>query len=114
MALTRTLRLVSGRRSLIISGRAPTRAELTAARRAAHSLAALGRASVFHVPGADGNDNAGDRNHLVLATPNVIMNHIRLPICPAHLALTELSYRGRTPRSSSMGDAEATLWLHRA
>ena len=32
-------------------GRAPTRAELTAARRAAHSLAALGRARVLHVPG---------------------------------------------------------------
>jgi hypothetical protein len=59
-------------------GRAPTRAELNAARRAAHSLAALGRARVLHVPGADGNDNAGDRNHLVLAKPNVIMNDIRL------------------------------------
>jgi hypothetical protein len=35
-------------------GRAPTRAELNAARRAAHSLAALGRAQVLHVPGADG------------------------------------------------------------
>ena len=32
-------------------GRAPTRAELTAARRAAHSLAALGRARVLHMPG---------------------------------------------------------------
>jgi hypothetical protein len=31
--------------------RAPTRAELTAARRAAHSLALLGRARVLHVPG---------------------------------------------------------------
>jgi predicted DNA-binding transcriptional regulator AlpA len=59
-------------------GRTPTRAELTAARRAAHSLAALGRARVLHVPGADGNDNAGDRDHLVLAKPNVIMNDIRL------------------------------------
>ena len=59
-------------------GRAPTRAELTAARRAAHSLAALGRARVFYVPGADGNDNAGDRYHLVLAKPNVIMNDTRL------------------------------------
>jgi hypothetical protein len=28
--------------------------------------------------GADGNDNAGDRNYLVLAKPNVIMNDIRL------------------------------------
>ena len=59
-------------------GRAPTRAELTAARRAAHSLAALGRARVLHVPGADANDNAGNRNYLVLAKPNVIMNYTRL------------------------------------
>jgi hypothetical protein len=59
-------------------GRAPTRAELTAARRAAHSLAALGRAQVFHLPGVDGNDDAGDRTYLVLAKPNVIMNDIRL------------------------------------
>jgi hypothetical protein len=34
-------------------GRAPTRAELIAARRAAHSLARAGRARVLHVPGAD-------------------------------------------------------------
>ena len=59
-------------------GRAPTRAELIAARRAAHSLAALGRARVLHVPGADADDNAGDHNHLVLAKPNVIMNDIGL------------------------------------
>jgi transcriptional regulator with XRE-family HTH domain len=59
-------------------GRAPTRAELTAARRAAHSLAALGRARLLHLPGADANDNAGDRSYLVLAKPNVIMNDIRL------------------------------------
>ena len=59
-------------------GRAPTRAELTAARRGAHSLAALGRARVLHVPGADADTNAGDRNYLVLAKPNVIMNDIRL------------------------------------
>jgi hypothetical protein len=59
-------------------GRAPTRAELTAARRAAHSLAALGRARVLYVPGADADDNAGDRNYLALAKPNVIMNDIRL------------------------------------
>ena len=37
-------------------GRAPTRAELTAARRAAHGLAALGRAQVLHVPGSDADD----------------------------------------------------------
>jgi hypothetical protein len=75
--LTSTLHLASVQLSLIISIE-PTRAELTASRRAAHSLAALGRARVLHVPGADGNDNAGDRNHLVLAKPNVIMNDIRL------------------------------------
>jgi len=55
-------------------GRAPTRAELTAARRAANGLAALGMARVLHVAGADGDDTAGDRNYLVLAKPNVIMN----------------------------------------
>jgi hypothetical protein len=59
-------------------GRAPTRAELTAARRAAHSLAALGRAQVLHVPGADADADSGDRNYLALAKPNVIMNDIRL------------------------------------
>ena len=59
-------------------GRSPTRAELTAARRAAHSLAALGRARVLHVPGADADANGGDRSYLVLAKPNVIMNDIRL------------------------------------
>jgi hypothetical protein len=59
-------------------GRTPTRAELTAARRAAHSLAALERARVLHVPGEDADANAGDRTYLVLAKPNVIMNDIRL------------------------------------
>jgi hypothetical protein len=44
-------------------GRAPTRAELTAARRAAHSLAALGRARVLHLPGADMDADTG-RSHL--------------------------------------------------
>jgi hypothetical protein len=47
-------------------GRVPTRAELTAARRAAHGLAGLGRARVLHVPGVDTDANAGDRNYLVL------------------------------------------------
>jgi hypothetical protein len=42
-------------------GRAPTRAELTAARRAAHSVAASNRARVYHVPGADADANTGDR-----------------------------------------------------
>jgi Sigma-70, region 4 len=39
-------------------GRTPNRAELTAARRAAHSLAASGRARVRHVPGADADASA--------------------------------------------------------
>jgi hypothetical protein len=59
-------------------GRTPTRAELTAARRAAHRLAAVGGAQLLHVPGSDADDSAGDRNYLVLAKPNVIMNDIRL------------------------------------
>jgi len=59
-------------------GRAPTRAELIAARRAAHSLATLGCARVLHMPGADVDADAGDRTYLVLAKPNVIMNEIRL------------------------------------
>jgi hypothetical protein len=59
-------------------GRGPTRAELTAARRAAHALAASGHARVLQVAGADANDSAGDRNYLVLAKPNVIMNDTRL------------------------------------
>jgi hypothetical protein len=58
-------------------GRAPTRAELTAARRAAHGLTALGRARVLHVPG-EADADAGDRSYLVLAKPNVIMNDLRL------------------------------------
>ncbi|HET9304200.1 MAG TPA: hypothetical protein VFO20_15625, partial [Propionibacteriaceae bacterium] len=67
-------------------GRAPTRAELNAARRAAHSFASTGRACVLYVPGADPDDASGDRSYasgdrsyLVLAKPNVIMNDIRLP-----------------------------------
>ena len=36
-----------------------------------------GRARVLHMPGADANDNAGDRTYLVLAKPNVIMNDTR-------------------------------------
>jgi len=59
-------------------GRAPTRAELTAARRAAHSLAESGRARALHLPGSDADDRAGDRSYLVLAKPNVLMNDIRL------------------------------------
>jgi hypothetical protein len=59
-------------------GRSPTRPELTAARRAAHGVAAAGRASVLHLPGSDADDDAGDRNYLVLARPNVIMNYTRV------------------------------------
>jgi hypothetical protein len=33
---------------------------------------------VLHVPGADGNDTAGDRQYLVLAKPDVIINDTRL------------------------------------
>jgi hypothetical protein len=55
-------------------GRASIRAELTAARRAAHSLAALGLGRLRHVPGTDTDANTGDRTYLVLAKPNVIMN----------------------------------------
>jgi hypothetical protein len=52
MHLTRTSQLV---RAAVADhlGRAPTRAELNAARRAAHSLTNLGLARVFSVPGAD-------------------------------------------------------------
>ncbi len=44
----------------------------------AASRAALGLARVLHVPGADADDSSGDRNYLVLAKPNVVMNDIRL------------------------------------
>jgi hypothetical protein len=58
-------------------GRVPTRAELTAARRAAYGLATLGRARVLHVSG-EADADVGDRNYLVLAKPNVIMNDIQV------------------------------------
>jgi hypothetical protein len=72
--------LAVGVRAAVVDhlGRTPSRAELTAARRAAHGLAALGRARVLHVPGADPDAKAGDRNYLVLAKPDVIMNDVRL------------------------------------
>jgi hypothetical protein len=72
--------LAIGVRAAVIDhlGRAPTRAELNAARRAAHSFASTGRARVLYVPGADPDDGSGDRSYLVLAKPNVIMNDIRL------------------------------------
>ena len=72
--------LAIGIRAAVVDhlGRAPTRAELTAARRAAHSLAALGLARALHVPGADADDSSGDRNDLVVGKPNVVMNDMRL------------------------------------
>jgi hypothetical protein len=72
--------LAVGVRAAVIDhlGRTPTRAELNAARRAAHSFASTGRARVLYVPGADADDSSGDRSYLVLAKPNVIMNDIRL------------------------------------
>jgi hypothetical protein len=78
-------------------GRAPTRAELTAARRAARSIAASGRARVFHVPGADADADTGDRTYLVLVKPNVIMNDIRL----RGLAVAGSDAAGRGYRRSS-------------
>jgi hypothetical protein len=72
--------LAVGVRATVIDhlGRAPTRAGLNAARRAAHSFASTGRSRVLYVPGADPDDASGDRSYLVLARPNVIMNDIRL------------------------------------
>ena len=55
----------------------PTQAELTAARRAAHSLTALARARVLYAQ-ADADDDARHRNYLVLTKPNVILNDIGL------------------------------------
>jgi hypothetical protein len=43
------------------------------------------------MPGADGEDDAGDRSYLVLAKPNVIMNDIRL----RGLAVAESDAAGR-------------------
>jgi hypothetical protein len=87
-------------------GRSPKRAELTAARRAAHSLATLGRARVLHVPGADVDANAGDRTYLVLARPNVIMNDIRLQ----RLAVAEVTLPvEEQPRSRPDGAEPSTL-----
>jgi hypothetical protein len=49
-------------------GRTPTRAEITAARRAAHRLAANGRATILHIrpPGLEG---VGGSAYLILARP---------------------------------------------
>jgi hypothetical protein len=65
-------------------GRAPTRAELTAARRAAHSLATLGRARALHVPGGGADASVGDRNYLVLAREEAEVDIDQLfdAVCP--------------------------------
>jgi hypothetical protein len=88
-------------------GRAPTRAELTAARRAAHSLATRGRARVFQMPGADADDDAGDRNYLVLAKPNVIMNDIRL----RGLAVARIRRREASRRASAGLTSGVVQWV---
>jgi hypothetical protein len=75
--LNRTLRLACAAVADHL-GRAPSRADLNAARRPAHSLAALDRARVLHIPGEVRTPMRGDRTYLVLAKPNVIMNDIRL------------------------------------
>ena len=54
------------------SGRIPERASKVP------SGLSVGCARVFYVPGAAADATAGDRNHLVLAKPNVIMNDTRL------------------------------------
>jgi transcriptional regulator with XRE-family HTH domain len=58
-------------------GRGPTPTALTAARRAAHSLAALGRARVLHVPGADVDADTGDRTATVGASLATVRAHVR-------------------------------------
>ena len=94
------------------SSRSSARAELTAARRAAHSLAASGRARVLHIPGDDTDAKAGDRNYLVLTKPNLIMNDIRL----RGLAVGEVTLPGGrartiTPRRLGTLDAPSGLRL---
>jgi hypothetical protein len=74
-ALNQTFPLAHEQSSLIISGEPPTRAELNAARRAAHSFAAL---AISMCLGSDADDNSGDCSCLVLTRPNVIMNDVRL------------------------------------
>jgi hypothetical protein len=76
-ALDETLRLVSGRRSLIISAEFPPELSSTP-REGSPQPRPPGNARVLLVPGADAYDNVGDRTYLVLAKPNVIMNDIRL------------------------------------
>jgi hypothetical protein len=75
---SRIWQLAYAQPSLITLTEHPLVLRLTAARRAAHSLATVGRAQLLHVPGADADGGIGDRDYLVLAKPNVIMNDIRL------------------------------------
>ena len=70
----------------------------------------LGRARVLRVPGADADANARDRNYLVLAKPNLIMNDIRL----RGLAVGEVTLPGGraptiTPRRLGTSDAPSGL-----
>jgi hypothetical protein len=51
-------------------------AEVPAARRAAPQSRGLARARVLRVPGAYEDAKAADRNFLVLANPNVIINDL--------------------------------------
>jgi hypothetical protein len=98
-AWTTTLRLAYKQPSLIILVEPPPELS-SSARRAAHGLAAVGRARVLGVSGADANGNSGDRTYLVLAKPNVIMNdmrlrglavwEVRLPVGRAHTTMPTL------------------------
>ncbi|HEY6685495.1 MAG TPA: hypothetical protein VI094_04715 [Propionibacteriaceae bacterium] len=63
---------MSERLSPIISP-SPTPAELTAARRAAHSLAALDRARLLYMPGGDADAKCRRRNYVVLTKPNGLL-----------------------------------------
>jgi hypothetical protein len=82
----KTLRSESVRLSLIIC-RAPTSPELTAARRAAHGLAAVGRARVLHVLDSGEDANPGEQlagageaehDHARHPTPSVAVEEEKL------------------------------------
>ena len=60
-----------------------------AARRAAHGLAAFGCARVLHVPGADADDSAGDRNHV-----GGVWTANRLPMSQSPLPMLSTSFTG--------------------
>ncbi len=72
------LPLASGQPSLIISVELPP--ELSSPLRDEEPTVSRPRArpACSKVPGADTEDNAGDRSYLVLGRPRVIMNDIRL------------------------------------